>query len=154
MLTSVPFHTEDILSRNWCQHSLVREQMGHPVSLFLSDFAFKRRNSIPLLREQTRSSLFAAESSHTLYRVILVAWHLNWVDFDLGGSPDTEAKLPAAQAGWQNSSNVSQQIPFPYQMKHPVLSHATRCRQCRVSSDCLTDARATWISLGLVQLAH
>ena len=31
MLTSVPTHTEVILRRNWCQHNLSREQMGHPV---------------------------------------------------------------------------------------------------------------------------
>ena len=32
MLTSAPFHVKVILRRNWWQHNLVREQMGHTVT--------------------------------------------------------------------------------------------------------------------------
>ena len=38
MLASVPSHNEVILSRNLCQHNLVRKQMGHSLGFLLSRF--------------------------------------------------------------------------------------------------------------------
>ena len=41
MLTSVPSQDKLSMRRNWCQHSLFREQIGHPVKV-LQHFTFRR----------------------------------------------------------------------------------------------------------------